>query len=44
MEVVGRQPEQPPVSEEAIIEGNHIHDFESVNTLLIFALLPKLYS
>ena len=41
---VGRQPEQPPVSEEAIIEGNNIHDFESVSTLVIFALLPKLYS
>jgi len=41
---VGRQPEQPPISEQAIIEGNHIHDFEIVSTLVIFALLPKLYS
>ena len=29
---VGRQPEQPPVSEEAIIECTHILDFESVST------------
>jgi hypothetical protein len=33
---MGRQPKQPPVSEAAIIEGNHTHDFESVSTLVIF--------
>jgi len=34
---VARQPEQPPVSEEAIIEGNHIHDFE-ISRYLNFAI------
>jgi hypothetical protein len=34
--VMGRQSEQPPVSEAAIIEGNHIHGFESVSILVIF--------